>query len=155
MGNTPPSLSLDRYGDEQFTRWRRGYRTRPPPVDSFSRHYPGNDDTYRTNVHDVRYSVSESLVRSLARRRPQLHRKLPKSESLHDCMRRTIPYWECTIRPRAVARGRSVLVSSSENAIRGMLMHLCDIPEDRIAQVRSGRGVACAGSPRRSSSGSR
>jgi hypothetical protein len=42
----------------------------------------GNDDRYVTNVQDVRYSVFESLIRSLGSRRLELHRKFPKAESL-------------------------------------------------------------------------
>ena len=129
------------YGERRFRAWRRGYRTRPPAVDSFSRHYPGNDATYRQHARDVRFSARESLVRSLAAGRPQLHRKLPKTESLHDCMQRTVPYWNDVIAPRSVARGRSVLISSSENAIRGLLMHLCDVPVERIADVEIPTGV--------------
>ena len=137
------------YGERRFRAWRRGYRTRPPAVDSFSRHYPGNDATYRQHARDVRFSARESLVRSLAAGRPQLHRKLPKTESLHDCMQRTVPYWNDVIAPRSVARGRSVLISSSENAIRGLLMHLCDVPVERIADVEIPTGVPLLYDPAR------
>ena len=129
------------YGERRFRAWRRGYRTRPPAVDSFSRHYPGNDATYRQHARDVRFSARESLVRSLAAGRPQLHRKLPKTESLHDCMQRTVPYWNDVIAPRSVARGRSVLISSSENAIRGLLMHLLHIPESEISSIEIPTGL--------------
>jgi 2,3-bisphosphoglycerate-dependent phosphoglycerate mutase len=50
-------------------------------------------------------------------------------------MDRTIPFFKNSIVPNSVAKGKNVLVSSSENAIRGLLMHLCDIPVDRIHQV--------------------
>ena len=53
----------------------------------------------------------------------RLHRKLPRTESLKDCMDRTIPYWANTIVPDAIAAGKNVLVASSENAIRGLRMH--------------------------------
>ena len=43
---------------------------------------PGNDDRYVSNVQDVRYSLFESLIRSLGSRRLELHRKFPKAESL-------------------------------------------------------------------------
>ena len=137
------------YGERRFRAWRRGYRTRPPAVDSFSRNYPGNDLTYRQHARDVRFSARESLVRSLAAGRPQLHRKLPKTESLYDCMKRTVPYWNDVIAPRSVARGRSVLISSSENAIRGLLMHLCDVPVERIADVEIPTGVPLLYDPAR------
>lgn len=42
----------------------------------------GNDDRYVSNVLDVRYSVFESLIRSIEHGRLELHRKFPKTESL-------------------------------------------------------------------------
>jgi bisphosphoglycerate-dependent phosphoglycerate mutase len=44
-------------------------------------------------VTDVRKSVRETIIRSIEAGRLELHPKLPKSESLRDCMERTIPYW--------------------------------------------------------------
>ena len=64
-----------------------------------------------------------------------LARKIPKAESLKDCMDRTIPFFTDEIYPRVVEQRKSVLVSSSENVIRGLLMHLCDIPSERIVEV--------------------
>ena len=61
-----------------------------------------------------------------------LVRKLPKTESLKDCMDRTIPYFVERIAKDAIDQNKRVLISSSENAIRGLLMHLCDIPESEI-----------------------
>jgi len=129
------------YGDAQFKKWRRGYDTKPPAVDSFSPHYPGNDQRYVNNVIDVRVSLSETVVRAFAQRRLQLHRKLPRTESLKDCMDRTIPYWVNTIEREAIAKGKSVLVASSENAIRGLLMHLFAIPPERISEVEIPTGL--------------
>ena len=90
---------------------------------------------------DVRYSFRESLVRSLASGSLVLARKIPKAESLKDCMDRTIPFFTDEIYPRVVEQRKSVLVSSSENAIRGRLMHLCDIPSERIAEVEIPTGL--------------
>ena len=53
-------------------------------------------------------------------------------------MERTIPYFKDVILPQSINKGKSVLIASSENAIRGLLMHLCDIPIDRIHQVSIG-----------------
>lgn len=36
---------------------------------------------------------------------------------------------------------QTVMISSSENAIRGLLMHLCDIPPDRISEVEIPTGL--------------
>uniref|UniRef100_A0A7R9YG63 Phosphoglycerate mutase n=1 Tax=Pinguiococcus pyrenoidosus TaxID=172671 RepID=A0A7R9YG63_9STRA len=134
-------MIAQRHGQEQLKKWRRGYTTRPPPVSSFSQHYPGNDARYVENVKDCRYSVKESFVRSLVAGRLNLARKLPHTESLRDCMERTIPYYTDVIVPSTIDQGKNVLISSSENAIRGLLMHLCDIPPDRICDVEIPTGV--------------
>eukprot|EP00522_Entomoneis_paludosa_P008110 CAMPEP_0172453534 /NCGR_PEP_ID=MMETSP1065-20121228/10807_1 /TAXON_ID=265537 /ORGANISM="Amphiprora paludosa, Strain CCMP125" /LENGTH=926 /DNA_ID=CAMNT_0013205717 /DNA_START=69 /DNA_END=2849 /DNA_ORIENTATION=+ len=130
-----------RHGDEQFKAWRRGYKTPPPKVSSFSQHYPGNDRRYKSGIKDVRYSVRESLIRSIESGRPTLERKLPKTESLKDCMERTIPFFTEKIVPEAIGQGKRVLISSSENAIRGLLMHLCDIPQDKITGLEIPNGL--------------
>eukprot|EP00339_Tiarina_fusa_P008717 CAMPEP_0117081632 /NCGR_PEP_ID=MMETSP0472-20121206/57510_1 /TAXON_ID=693140 ORGANISM="Tiarina fusus, Strain LIS" /NCGR_SAMPLE_ID=MMETSP0472 /ASSEMBLY_ACC=CAM_ASM_000603 /LENGTH=851 /DNA_ID=CAMNT_0004809591 /DNA_START=87 /DNA_END=2643 /DNA_ORIENTATION=+ len=130
-----------RHGDAQFKAWRRGYDVKPPPVSSFSPHYPGNDLRYQKFLRDRRVSIRESMIRSIERGEPVLMRKLPKSESLKDCMDRTIPYFVERIMPDAVEQGKRVLISSSENAIRGLLMHLCEIPEDQITGLEIPNGL--------------
>ena len=129
------------FGDSQFKRWRRGFDVRPPPLSSFSPDFPGNDPRYQKFMTDVRYSLSDSFIRSIEYRRPILTRKFPKTESLSDCNRRTIPFFVRNIMPQAVDQNKRVLIASSENAIRGLLMHLCDIPEDKIAQLNIPNGV--------------
>jgi bisphosphoglycerate-dependent phosphoglycerate mutase len=81
------------------------------------------------------------MIRSIERGEPVLMRKLPKSESLKDCMDRTIPYFVERIMPDAVEQGKRVLISSSENAIRGLLMHLCDIPKEVITGLEIPNGL--------------
>ena len=130
-----------RHGAEKFMKWRRGFDDRPPPISSFSSYYPGNDDRYVSNVNDVRYSVFETLIRSISHRRFELHRKFPKAESLKDCMERTIPYFKNKILPSSIESGKNVLIASSENAIRGLLMYLCEIPPERIHEVEIPTGL--------------
>ena len=45
-------------------------------------------------------------------------------------MQRTIPFYVDTIVPDSIAQGKNVLIASSENAIRGLLMHLCEVREN-------------------------
>lgn len=123
-------MVAQRHGDKQFKAWRRGYKVRPPKVNSFSPNYPGNDKRYRNHLKDIRYSARESLIRSIEGGKIEIVRKLPKTESLKDCMDRTIPFFTYQIVPEAINQGKRVLISSSENAIRGLLMHLCEIPEE-------------------------
>ncbi|GMH50096.1 hypothetical protein TL16_g00692, partial [Triparma laevis f. inornata] len=113
-------MVAQRHGQDQFMRWRRGYRDRPPRVSSFSSLYPGNDE---------RYCKDGGLT------------DLPKTESLSDCMKRTIPFLVERVIPDSINKGQRVLISSSENAIRGLLMHLCDIPEDRISDLEIPNGL--------------
>jgi len=129
-----------RHGEKQFKAWRRGFDVRPPKVSSFSQNYPGNDPRYRF-IRDVRYSVKESAIRSIEKGKPVLVRKLPKTESLKDCMERTIPYFVERIAKDAIDQNKRVLISSSENAIRGLLMHLCDIPESEITGLEIPNGL--------------
>jgi 2,3-bisphosphoglycerate-dependent phosphoglycerate mutase len=114
-------MIAEKHGSEKFKKWRRSFATRPPPTSSFSSVYPGNDDRYVTNSLDVRYSVFESLIRSISHGKFELHRKFPKTESLKDCMSRTIPYFKKVIIPNSIEKGQNVLISSSENAIRGLI----------------------------------
>ena len=48
----------------------------------------------------------------------KLHRKLPKTESLKDCILRTLPFYTGTIKPDAIDKGKNVLIASSENALK-------------------------------------
>ena len=77
-------MVAQKYGDEQFKAWRRGYKVKPPKVSSFSPNYPGNDKRYRTHLKDVRISFRESLIRSIEGGKLLHARKLPKTESLKD-----------------------------------------------------------------------
>ncbi len=48
---------------------------------------------------------------------------LPATENLHQCQRRTLPYWQETLQPR-IAAGRRLLIVSHGNTLRGLVMHL-------------------------------
>ena len=130
-----------KYGEKQLKLWRRSYDKRPPRVASFSSLYPGNDDRYVKYVKDVRWSFFESFIRTIASGRLELHRKFPKTESLSDCMERTIPYLTEEIIPKSLNEGKNVLIASSENAIRGLLMSLCDIAPENIHKIEIPTGL--------------
>ena len=52
----------------------------------------------------------------------------------------TIPFFTDQIMPEATDKGKRVLITSSKNAIRGLLMHLCKIPEDKISGLEIPNG---------------
>jgi len=129
------------HGEKQLKKWRRGYTTRPPAVSSYSPNYPGNDRRRVKYVKDLRISLVETICRSIEDRKLSLHRKFPKCESLKDCMDRSIPFYTQKIVPEAVSKGKRVLITSHENAIRGILMHLCEIPEEHMNDLHLPNGI--------------
>lgn len=56
-------------------------------------------------------------------------------------MQRSIPFYTDRIVPEAVNKGKRVLITSHENAIRGILMHLCEIPEEAMNQLHLPNGL--------------
>lgn len=134
-------MAANIHGEAQLKKWRKGYKVRPPPVSSYSFNYPGNDKRRIKYVKDIRISFTETFCRSIEDRKLSIHRKFPKCESLFDCMNRSIPFYTERIVPEAVAKGKRVLITSHENAIRGILMHLCEIPEECMNDLHLPNGV--------------
>jgi len=56
-------------------------------------------------------------------------------------MDRSIPFYTKQIYKEAVMKGKRVLITSHENALRGILMHLCDIPESAMNQLHLPNGL--------------
>ena len=56
-------------------------------------------------------------------------------------MDRSIPFYTKRIIPEAVAKKKRVLITSHENAIRGILMHLCDIPPESMNDLHLPNGL--------------
>jgi 2,3-bisphosphoglycerate-dependent phosphoglycerate mutase len=112
------------YGEDQLKKWRRGYTVRPPPTSSYSLLYPGNDVRRSKHYDDLPISWKQSVLRSIEARKVVVHRKFPTTESLKDCMDRSIPFYTKRIRKEALEQGKRVLITSHENAIRGLLKHL-------------------------------
>lgn len=99
----------DMYGQEQFEQWVRD----PPPLQRDSQYFPGNDALYASLKSD----------------------ELPLKESFEDCMRRVVPLWEESIKPDVDLKRETILVISSRNAIRALLMHISDIPVKTLLSI--------------------
>ncbi len=91
----------ERYGDEQFTLWRRSYDATPPPLP------PGDGQDVSA---DPRYAGIPSTL-------------LPRTESLADVSARLLPYWYDAIVPDLRA-GFAVLVTAHGNSLRALVAHL-------------------------------
>jgi 2,3-bisphosphoglycerate-dependent phosphoglycerate mutase len=91
-------------GEEQYTRWRRGYHVRPPQGE------PDDDPRYAALPPEAR----------------------PRGESLHDVTLRLLPYWYDTIVPDLRQHG-CVLVVSHGNTLRALIKHLEVISDDAVS----------------------
>ena len=110
--------TVEKYGPEQVGEWRRSYATPPPPVDTASEYWPGNQNRY---AHVPAADI-------------------PLSECLKDTVERTLPYWDDAIVP-ALKRGKTVLIAAHGNSIRGMLKMLDNIADDDIVGLEIPTGV--------------
>ncbi|NWG88053.1 MAG: 2,3-bisphosphoglycerate-dependent phosphoglycerate mutase [Hydrogenophilaceae bacterium] len=106
------------WGEERSRRWWRGYVEPPPALEL---------DDPRHPRFDPRYAELDPAL-------------LPASESLADCQRRTLPYWQETLLPRMRA-GRRLLVVSHGNTLRGLVMHLDRISPGAMEKVEIAPGV--------------
>jgi 2,3-bisphosphoglycerate-dependent phosphoglycerate mutase len=107
--------TLEAYGEEQFTLWRRSYDVPPPPIDP--------DDEY-SQAHDVRYQGEPA----------------PLTECLKDVLERALPYWESDIVPDLKA-GKVVLVAAHGNSLRALIKHLDGISDEAIAKLNVPTGI--------------
>ena len=106
------------WGEAQFRRWWRGYHEAPPPLE----------------MDDPRHPRFDPLYASLP---PE---QLPRSESLHDCQRRLLPYWQESLAPRLTA-GNNLLIVSHGNTIRSLVMHLENIAPNAIEKLEIPSGI--------------
>ncbi|OAA26408.1 phosphoglycerate mutase [Frankia sp. EI5c] len=108
--------TLEKYGEEQFTLWRRSYDTPPPPIE------PG-----QTSGVDERYADLAPDV-------------IPLTECLRDVVARMLPYWYDAIVPD-LRTGRTVLVAAHGNSLRALVKHLDGISDTDIAGLNIPTGI--------------
>jgi 2,3-bisphosphoglycerate-dependent phosphoglycerate mutase len=106
------SETLEQYGEEQFTIWRRSYSAPPPALTVEDERHP---------IHDPRYATLP----------PDL---LPATECLADVVERMLPYWYDHICVDLL-EGRTVLVAAHGNSLRALVMHLDGLSEDEIVKL--------------------
>ena len=105
QGRSKPEVRAEA-GEEQFMRWRRGFRVRPPL---------GEPDG------DARYAALPPGAR-------------PRGESLHDVVVRLLPYWSDMIVPDLHRYG-CVLVASHGNTLRALVKHLEAVSDEASSGI--------------------
>ena len=108
------------WGEVASRRWWRGVDAAPPPLAHDDPRHPRFDPLYA----DVPVA------------------QLPASESLRDCQRRLLPYWESILVP-ALAAGQRLLVVSHGNTLRALLMHLDALSDAAVEALEIPSGVPC------------
>ena len=94
-------VMAEKFGEEKIFSWRRKYYVEPPALKISDKRHP---------IHDKIYSnVSKKL--------------LPSTESLYDCVKRTMPYWYSSIVPKLKLK-KKIIVSAHGNSLRGIVKHL-------------------------------
>ncbi len=110
--------TLEQYGEEQFTRWRRSYDTPPPPIDDSDEFSQSGDSRYA--------GLPDELV--------------PRTECLADVVGRMLPYWYDAIVPD-LRSGATVLVTAHGNSLRALLKHLDAMSEEAVVGLNVPTGV--------------
>ena len=90
----------------------------PPPLDEDDRRHPCHDPLYK-DIDPTR---------------------LPHSESLSQCLNRTLPYWHEVIVPNILS-GRQLLIVSHGNTLRGLRMYIENLDKIEIQKVEIPLGI--------------
>jgi 2,3-bisphosphoglycerate-dependent phosphoglycerate mutase len=102
--------TAEKYGAEQVHLWRRGYDVRPPPLSWDDPRHPRFDPRYA----DLKQG------------------ELPATESLHDTLDRTLPYWHDPI-AASLRSGKTTLISAHGNSLRALVKYLDNVPDETIS----------------------
>ncbi|CCK70940.1 phosphoglycerate mutase GPM1 KNAG_0F02780 [Huiozyma naganishii CBS 8797] len=112
------AATLEEYGEEKFTTWRRSYDVPPPPI---------ADDSEFSQKNDVRYGTVDPKV-------------LPKTESLSLVIDRMLPYWQDVI-AKDLLEGKTVMIAAHGNSLRGLVKYLEGISDADIAKLNIPTGI--------------
>ena len=111
------AATREKYGDEQFMRWRRSYDEPPPPL---------ADDAEWSQVGDPRYADLLDIV--------------PRTECLADVVHRMLPYWYDALVPD-LRLGRTVLVAAHGNSLRALVKDLDDLGDAEVVGLNIPTGI--------------
>jgi 2,3-bisphosphoglycerate-dependent phosphoglycerate mutase len=111
------AATREKYGDDQFLRWRRSYDEPPPPLE---------DDSEWSQAGDPRYA--------------HLLEILPRTECLADVVHRMLPYWYDALVPD-LRLGRVTLVAAHGNSLRALVKHLDGLSDEEVVGLNIPTGI--------------
>jgi 2,3-bisphosphoglycerate-dependent phosphoglycerate mutase len=111
------AATREKYGDDQFMRWRRSYDEPPPPLP---------DDAEWSQVGDPRYAHLLDIV--------------PRTECLADVVHRMLPYWYDALVPD-LQLGLVVLVAAHGNSLRALVKHLDGLGDQEVVGLNIPTGI--------------
>lgn len=106
------SETAAKYGEEKVLIWRRSFDIAPDGI---------ADTDERSAKQEARYAEIADA-------------ELPRTESLKDCIDRTLPYWTAVIFP-TLKKVDDLLVVAHGNSLRGVIKHLKGISDEDIISL--------------------
>lgn len=130
-----PAL-IAKYGEEQIKRWRREFYAAPPPLDESHPYFepPPAPLTGKTFEHKPCCVIVLPCLKSFICTMP--------TESLADCQKRVLTYWEDSIVPSLRPDGNALFVAHA-NTIRAIASYLDDIPPENVVAIHIANSVPC------------
>jgi len=104
--------TVAKYGKDQVNLWRRSYDIAPPPCETSSEHFPGNNKKYQGNAEACKI----------------------RTESLKTTLDRVLPFWHSDIAP-SILSGKKVVIAAHGNSLRALVKYLDGLSEEVIAEL--------------------
>ncbi len=108
----------EKYGEQQFTIWRRSFDVPPPALEE----------------EDSRNSANDPLYKDVD------PKDIPLTECLKDVIVRFMPLWKKEIAP-AIKSGKKVLISAHGNSLRALVKYLDNISDEEIVGLNIPTGI--------------
>ncbi len=106
------SETLEKYGEHQYFRWRRGYADQPPALEENDSRHPKFDPLFDELPRDV----------------------LPNTESLADTEKRIVDFWIEQILPK-VRQGKNIVISAHGNTLRALFKYLDELSVEEVERL--------------------
>jgi len=104
--------TLEKYGEQQYFRWRRGYADQPPALENDDPRHPRFDHLF------------DALPREI----------LPNTESLADTEKRIVEFWLEKIQPK-IQKGKNILISAHGNTLRALFKYLNHLSVEEVEKL--------------------